>query len=96
MQKAMNFNNVAIASIKGSDYRIPFWCMSKNDTLNIMKNSNLDEKSGSLSKHIIIYKNGWNNNYQRNRETIDYYENNKEVLTERAKNKYRDLSEEKK
>ena len=48
MQKAMNFNNVAIASIKGSDYRIHFWCMSKNDTLNIMKNSNLDEKSGSL------------------------------------------------
>ena len=25
MQKAMNFNDVAIVSIKGSDYRIRFW-----------------------------------------------------------------------
>ena len=37
--------------------------------------------------------------YQRNREVIlnkakDYYENNKELLSERAKNKYRELSEE--
>ena len=36
--------------------------------------------------------------YQRNREVIlnkakDYYENNKELLRERAKNKYRELSE---
>ena len=39
--------------------------------------------------------------YQRNREVIlnrakDYYENNKELLIERAKNKYRKLSEEEK
>ena len=27
----MNFNDLAIASIKGSDYRIHFWCMSKNN-----------------------------------------------------------------
>ena len=47
MQKAMNFNNVAIVSIKGNDYRIHFWYMSKNDTINIMKNSNL-KKSGPL------------------------------------------------
>ena len=40
MQKAMNFNDVAIVSVKGSDYRIHFWYMSKNDTINIMKNSN--------------------------------------------------------
>ena len=25
MQKAINFNDVAIASVKGSDYRIHFW-----------------------------------------------------------------------
>ena len=46
MQKAMNFNDVAIVSVKGSDYRIHFWHMSKNDAINIMKNSNLLEKSG--------------------------------------------------
>ena len=39
--------------------------------------------------------------YQRNREVMlnrakDYYENNKELLRERAKNKYRELSEEEK
>ena len=48
MQKAVNFNDVAIVSIKGSDYRIHFWCMSKYDVINIIKNSNLNEKSGSL------------------------------------------------
>ena len=37
--------------------------------------------------------------YQRNRKVIlnrakDYYENNKELLKERAKNKYKKLSEE--
>ena len=44
----MNFNDVAIVSVKGSDYGIHFWYMSKNDAVNIMKNSNLNEKGGSL------------------------------------------------
>ena len=48
MQKVMNFNDVAIVSIKGNNYRIHFWYMSKNDAINIMKNSNLNEKYGSL------------------------------------------------
>ena len=39
--------------------------------------------------------------YQRNREVIlnrakDYYENNKDLLREKAKDKYRELSEEEK
>ena len=37
MQKAMNFNDVATASVKESDYRIHFCYMSKNDATNIMK-----------------------------------------------------------
>ena len=48
MQKAMNFNSVAIVSIKGNNYRTHFWYMSKNYATNIMKNSDLNEKSGSL------------------------------------------------
>ena len=48
MQKAINFNDVAIFSAKGSDYRIHFWYISRNDAINIMKSSNLDEKSGAL------------------------------------------------
>ena len=48
MQKVMNFNYVSIVSVKGGDYRIYSWYMSKNDAINIMKNSNINLKSGSL------------------------------------------------
>ena len=48
MQKAMNFNDVAIVSIKGNDYRIRFWCMSKDDAISIMNNASLNKKTGSL------------------------------------------------
>ena len=48
MQKAMNFNDVGIVSIKGNHYRIHFWYMSKDDAVNIMNNSSLDERAGSL------------------------------------------------
>ena len=48
MQKAMSFNNLAIVSIEGNDYRIRLWYISKDDKINIMKNSNLNEKSGLL------------------------------------------------
>ena len=43
MQKAMNFNDVAIVSIKENDYRIHFWYMSKDDAVKLMKNSDLNE-----------------------------------------------------
>ena len=46
MQKAINFNDAAIVSVKGSDYRIHFWHMSKDDAISIMNNSNLNEKMG--------------------------------------------------
>ena len=48
MQKAMNFNNVAIVYVKGSAYRIHFWYMSKDDAINIMNGSNLTDKRGVL------------------------------------------------
>ena len=48
MQKAMGFNNIAIVYIKGSAYRIHFWCMSKDDAINIMTGSNLVDKRGVL------------------------------------------------
>ena len=46
MQKSMNFNDAAIASVKRSDYRIHFWYMSKDDAIIIMNNSDLSEKDG--------------------------------------------------
>ena len=42
MQKVINFNDVAIVSVKKCDYRFHFWNMSKGDAINIMKNSNLN------------------------------------------------------
>ena len=44
MQKAMNFNDVAIVSIKGSDYRIHVWYISRSDAINLLNNSVLDNK----------------------------------------------------
>ena len=48
MQKAMNFNDVAIFSINGNNYRMYFWYMSKDDAISIMNNPNLNEKTGVL------------------------------------------------
>ena len=42
-QNTMNFNDVAVVSVKGSDYRIHFWCVSKDDAKHIMKNSDLEK-----------------------------------------------------
>ena len=44
----MNFNDAAIVSIKGNDYRTHFWYMSKGDAISIKNNSSLNEKAGSL------------------------------------------------
>ena len=44
----MSFKNVAIVSIKGNDYRIHFYNISKNDAITLMTNSNLNDKNGVL------------------------------------------------
>ena len=48
MQKAISFNNVAIVSVKGNDYRIHFWYIDKDDAISIIHNSNLIDKKGTL------------------------------------------------
>ena len=48
MQKAMSFNDVAIVSIKGNNYRTHFWYISKDGAINIIHNSNLIDKKGTL------------------------------------------------
>ena len=50
MKKAMNCNDFPIVCIKGNDYRIRFWYMSKDYAINIMNNFSLDAKAGSLKK----------------------------------------------
>ena len=44
----MNFNDVAIVSLKGSDYRINFSYMSKDDAISIMNNCHLNQTSQLL------------------------------------------------
>ena len=57
MQKARSFNNVAVVSIKGNDYRIHFWYMSENDAIALMTNSNLKEKKWNfIIFFFVIYK----------------------------------------
>ena len=55
MQKAMNFNDIAIDSIKESDYRIRFWYMSKDDTINIMNNFNQKKKRKKKNGRAVIF-----------------------------------------
>ena len=91
MQKAMSFNDIAVVYVKRSAHRIHFWYMSKDDAVNIIF-------------FFVKNKNGWKhwlNYYQKNKDLIlnkakDYYENDKERLTEQPRNKYRNLSEEEK
>ena len=45
MQKATTFND---AAIKGNDYRIHFWYISKNDAIVLMTNFNLKDENGIL------------------------------------------------
>ena len=40
----MSFNDVAIVSYKGNDYRIHLLYMSKDEAINIMKIADLKEK----------------------------------------------------
>ena len=44
----MNFNDAAIAYIKKNNYRIHFRYMSKDDGINILRNSDLNKKGGLL------------------------------------------------
>ena len=49
----MNFNDAAIVPIKVGEYRIHFQYMSKDDAINIMKNSNVMKK---LDYTFFYYK----------------------------------------
>ena len=54
MQQAMSFKNIAIVYVKGNAYRINFWYMSKDDTINKMNGSVLFDKRGVL-KNCFYY-----------------------------------------
>ena len=100
----MSFNNIAIVYIERSAYRIHFWYISKDHVITITNGSNLVDKSAVLYIYIyiffVIYKNELTY-YQRNREVVlnkakDYYKNNKERLRGQARDKYKNFSQEEK
>ena len=58
-------------------------------------------KKGIIIIFLFYIKNEWNNFYERNKDVIlnrakDYYKNDKEWLRDNARDKYINLSEEKK
>ena len=76
--------------------------MSKRKAISLINNSNLIEKMGILSIFfIIIHKMSITTYYERNKDVIvnrakEYYKNDKERLREKARDKYRNLSEKEK
>ena len=52
----MSFNNVVIVFVKGSAYRIHFWYLSKDDAIDIINGSNLNDEKGVLQDFFIICK----------------------------------------
>ena len=96
------FDEVAIVSVKGSDFRIHFWYMSKDDAITMIKSSNLNEKSGLLRFFLLYIKISQKTAYhEENREIIlnrgnEYYKNNQVRLSEKARNKYWELSDKEK
>ena len=44
----MNFNYIAIVSVKKNDYKIYFWYMSKCEAINLLRNADLIGESGIL------------------------------------------------
>ena len=55
MQKAMNFNDAAIVTVKGNGYWIHFLYMGKDEAINLLKNADLTEKSRALQNIKIYY-----------------------------------------
>ena len=64
---SVTLSDIAISNIKGSDYRCVISLISKREAINLLKNTDLTEKSGTISikKYIIffesIYKDGKSN-----------------------------------
>ena len=48
LMMSINFRNIAILNIKGSDYGCIISLISKNDAINLLENADLTEKSRTL------------------------------------------------
>ena len=50
---SVNFSNIAILNIKGSDCRCIISLISKNEAINLLQNADLNEETGSLQIKTI-------------------------------------------
>ena len=48
LMMSINLSDITILNIKGSDYRCVISLISKNETIKLMQNADLTEKSGTL------------------------------------------------
>ena len=48
-QISLGFDDVAIVTVAGNDYRINYWFMIKSEAMNRMKNTDTNEKNVQLS-----------------------------------------------
>ena len=46
---SVTISDIAISNIKGSDYRCIISLISKREAINLLKNTDLTEKSGTIS-----------------------------------------------
>ena len=51
----MSFDYAAIVFVRGNDYKIHFWYMSKDGAINLLRNANFTEKSGTLETIKILH-----------------------------------------
>ena len=48
---SMNLSDIAILKIRGSDYACVVSLISKNETINLMQNADLNKKKWNIIKH---------------------------------------------
>ena len=98
MQKALNFNDVAIASVKGSNYRIYFWYMSQYDVISIIKKFWFKRQKWIILRifwqYIKVDKKKWLLSKTTETKILNrakwYYKNNKDWLREQTRNSLSD------
>ena len=53
----MSFNDVAVF-VKENGCRIHFWYMSKDETINLLRNADLTGKTWNIIKHLLSHRCG--------------------------------------
>ena len=95
MQKFNNPKNIAIVHVKKSTYRTYFLYMSKREAKKLMTNSSWIDKKAFYKKNFFFLLHIKMDNttyYQRNRDVAlnkakEYYKNNNERLKKQARDK---------